>query len=223
MFATELEHDVANQRAVLQALLDRHGKSFAKQAGFTVKTTPSPLFRLLCLSLLLSARIGSDIAVDAARALAKSGWTTPDKLLQSTWSQRAKVLNRSGYARYDERTSTMLGETAELVADRWHGDLRRLREEADRDPDAERRLLKKSKGIGEVGADIFCREAQTVWGELRPFADRRALRAAKKLGLPDDGRGLARLADSDDLSVVVAALVRVDLAGDHDKVRRAAS
>lgn len=213
---------MASDRALMKALLDRHGNTFAAESGFTVKNTPSPLFRLLCLSLLLSARIGSDIAVGAARALAKAGWTTPEKLQRATWSARAAVLNRAGYARYDERTSTMLGDTAQLVLDRWRGDLRRLRDEADRDPDAERALLKECKGIGNVGADIFCREAQSVWTELRPFADRRALRAAEKLGLATDAEHLARVARTDDLSVVVAALVRVDLAGDHDEVRRLA-
>lgn len=213
---------MASKRAIVEALLDRYGRTFVEEAGFALRDTPSPLFRLLCLSLLLSARIRSDIAVEAAKALAKAGWTSPEKLLDSSWSERARVLNRAGYARYDERTSTMLAETAQLVTDRWRGDLRRLRDEADREQAAERRLLKACKGIGDVGADIFCREAQAVWPELRPFADARARRAAKKLGLPDDAKGLARVAGTDDLSHVVAALIRVELVGDHDEVRRSA-
>lgn len=213
---------MASKRAILEVVLDQYGGTYTRQAGFTLKDTPSALFRLLCLSLLLSARISADIAVDAARALAKEGWTSADKLLDSTWSQRAATLNEAGYARYDERTSTMLGETAELVAERWKGDLRNLRDEAERDPGAERKLLKRCKGIGDVGADIFQREAQAVWEELRPFADKRALQAAKKLDLADDPRGLARIAKTDDLSGVVSALVRLELSGDHDEVRRAA-
>lgn len=213
---------MADRSRVLRVLLDRHGQTYAEQAGFTVRNTPSPLFRLVCLALLLSARIRSDIAVDAAKAMAAAGWTSPGKLLESTWSERAGVLNRAGYARYDERTSTMLAETAQLIADRWRGDLRRLRDEAERDPTAERQLLKKCKGLGDVGVDIFFREVQLVWPELRPFADRRALRAAKELGLPDSADGLARVADTEELSRVVAALVRVDLAGDHDDIRQQA-
>jgi hypothetical protein len=37
------------------------------------------------------------------------------------------------------------------------------------------KLLKEFKGIGDVGANIFCREAQIAWDELYPFADRKAL------------------------------------------------
>lgn len=213
---------MATKTDMIEALLERHGQTFCAETGFTVKDTPSPLFRLLCLSLLMSARIRADIAVEAGRALADQGWTTPHKMLASTWSQRAKTLNQAGYARYDERTSTMLGDTTELLVERWNGDLRELRDEAWHDPDVERELLKEFKGIGDVGADIFCREAQAVWPELRPFADRRALSAAERLHLGGDAKALARAAGTDDLSRVVAALVRVDLADDYDQVRQAA-
>ncbi len=160
---------------VIAALVDRYGTTFVQEAGFTLRNSPSSLFRLLCLAMLLSARIRSSIAVNAAKALAKRKWTTPGRLLESTWEERAKVLNQAGYARYDEGTSMMLEQSARLLIERWDGDLRKLRREGGQDPLAERRLLQQFKGIGEVGADIFCREAQTIWEELRPFADRRAL------------------------------------------------
>ncbi|MDQ3974405.1 MAG: endonuclease [Actinomycetota bacterium] len=196
---------------VVAALIDRYGTTFVDEAGFVLRDTPSSLFRLLCLALLLSARIRSSVAVNAAKALAKHKWTTPERLLKSSWSERAKVLNQAGYARYDERTSTMLEESARLLLDRWDGDLRKLRREAERNPRRERQLLQQFKGIGEVGADIFCREAQALWEELRPFADRRALAAAERIGLPADPSRLARLVGQDDLSTVVAALIRLHL------------
>jgi hypothetical protein len=77
----------------------------------------------------------------------------------------------------------MLGETSALLLDRYKGDLRRLREEAGHQPATERKLIKECKGIGDVGADIFFREVQRDWSELFPFADKRALQAAKRFGL----------------------------------------
>jgi hypothetical protein len=152
---------------VVSALLDRHGRTFGEELGVDVASgTPSPLFRLLCASLLMSARISAGIATAAARALADSGWTTAERLAESSWEDRARVLNQAGYARYDERTSTMLGETATLVLDRYGGDLRRLREDAGCDPAEERRRVKECKGIGDVGADIFFREVQAAWPEV---------------------------------------------------------
>jgi hypothetical protein len=135
------------------------------------------------------------------------------------------VLNRAGYARYDESTARLLGDSCALLLERYRGDLRRLREQAERDPRRERALLKEFKGIGDVGVDIFFREAQVAWDELYPFADRRAMRAAQRLGLGGNVHALARLVDGDarQFARLAAALVRVGLERDYEGVREAAS
>ena len=92
----------------------------------------------------------------------------------------------------------MLGDLTDHLLERYGGDLRKLRDEAERDPGAERRLLKAFKGLGDVGVDIFFREVQVAWDELAPFADRRALDAAGRLDLPKDPGKLARLVGADD-------------------------
>ncbi len=104
------------------------------------RDSPSSLFRLLCAALPLGARINASLAVRAAKALADQGWTTAEKLASSTFQLRTKALNEAGYARYDEQTSRYLGETADLLLERYRGDLRRLRDEAERHPERERRL-----------------------------------------------------------------------------------
>ena len=208
---------------VVAALLKRHGQTYAQELGINVaKGTPSPLFRLLVASILFSARIGAGQAIKAARALTEAGWTTADKLAATSWRQRVRVLNRHGYARYDERTASMLGDACELVLDRYRGDLRRLRAEAGQDPRQERRLLREVKGLGDVGVDIFFREAQVVWEELFPFVDRRAAQAAHRLGLAADPRALAGDRNPEAFTRLVAALVRTGLADDHDAVLEAA-
>jgi endonuclease III len=172
---------------------------------------PSDLFRLLVLALLMSARIRASIAVDAAAALFRERWRTARAMADASWEARARTLNRAGYARYDERTSTMLGETSAFLLDRYKGDLRRLREEAGHQPPTERKLIKECKGIGDVGADIFFREAQREWSELFPFADKRALQAAKRFGLATDAGSLAELTSRTDFPRLINALVRADL------------
>jgi endonuclease III len=208
------------KQQIVDALLERHGRTYSSEAGIKLDgNTPAPLFQLLCLSLMLSARISADLAVAASRALQDAGWTTPDKMADSTWEQRTKVLNESGYARYDERTSRMLGETVDTLLDTYGGDLRRLRDAADRDPAEERRLLQDFSGIGEVGASIFSREVQLVWDEQYPFADDRTLESAERLGLGDDVSALKRHADGvEQFTTLVAALVRCGIADDHDEV-----
>lgn len=75
----------------------------------------------------------------------------------------------------------------------YKGDLRNLREEAGRDPKRERTLLKRLKGIGDVGVDIFFREVQAAWDELVPFADKRVMKAARQLGLGNNATDLHKM------------------------------
>jgi hypothetical protein len=209
---------------VVEALLERHGTTFAEEAGIRLgdDPTPSPLYRLACLATLISAPIRSGAAVEAGRALAAAGWRTPAALAESTWRQRVTVLNEHGYARYDESTARTLGDAAEFLLDRWGGDLRCLRDEADRDPAIEHRLLRKIKGIGPVGATVFQREVQGAWPEVAPLIDQKALKGAAALGLGSQPSAIADLVPAGRLPHLAAALVRVDLEGTADDVLAAA-
>lgn len=93
-----------------------------------------------------------------------------------------------------------------------------MREEAGREPERERKLLKEFNGIGDVGADIYFRKAQVAWEELFSFADRWALEWAKELGLGDHDEVLLRFVRDRGFPRLVAALVRVKLEGDQDEV-----
>ncbi|MGW4104449.1 HhH-GDP family DNA glycosylase [Streptomyces okerensis] len=196
------------ERAVVRALVDAHGETYAEEAGIRLRDTPQPLYRLLVLAHLLSARIKGSIAVASARALHEAGLRDPRRMAGADWQERVDALGRGGYRRYDERTATQLGEAAELLNERWGGDLRRLREEADGDVGELRRLLQEFPGIGPTGADIFLREAQRVWPEAAPYLDAKALQGARRLKLPQDPERLTGLAERTEPAVLAAALVR---------------
>src|SRR5699024_7260765 len=91
-------------------LLEHSAQTFAAEARITLRDKPSPLYRLLVLSTLLSARISSDIAVAATRELSRAGLRTPEHMRDATWQERVDALGRGHYRRYDERTATMLGD-----------------------------------------------------------------------------------------------------------------
>ncbi|WP_030262783.1 hypothetical protein [Streptomyces sp. NRRL B-24484] len=192
-------------------LLRERGQTYAREAGITLRDKPAPLHQLLVLTLLCSARIHADIATAAARELFQAGLRTPQAMADSDRQDRVDALGRAHYVRYDESTATALGRGAELLLERWRGDLRRLRAEAGGDPAAVHRLLQEFPRTGPVGADIFCREAQGIWPELRPSFDRRARDAAASLGLPTDGDALGALVPGPELPALAAALVRVEL------------
>ncbi len=195
---------------LVRTLLDRYGTTYAEQAGITLKDTPSPLYRLLVLCTLLSARISSDLGVAAARSLSAAGLRTPRAMRDATWQRRVQILGDAGYRRFDERTSTLLGDGAELLVERWGGDLRRLHSEAP-DVDGLRTLLQDVPGIGPLGSAIFCREVQGVWSDVAPFLDDRVRDGARALGLPSSVRGLAGLVEPPQLPRLAAACVRVTL------------
>lgn len=201
-----------NAEQLSARLLKEYGQTYAEAAGIRLRDTPAPLYQLLVLCVLLSIRIRADIATAAARELFAAGMRTPDAMLDATWQDRVDALGRAHYRRYDEGTATALGKGAELLRTRYHGDLRKLRAAADGDAGRIRQLLQEVPRIGPVGADIFCREAQGRWEELRPAFDERATRSAAALGLPDTPDALARLVAPADLPRLAAALVRVSLA-----------
>lgn len=204
--------------ALVRELLKHHGQTYAEEAGITLRNTPSPLYRLLVLSLLLSARIRADIAVASSRALSDAGMRDARRMGEATWQQRVDALGEGGYRRYDERTATQLGEGAGLLKEKYGGDLRKLRERDD--PEA---ALREMPGLGPVGVSIFLREAQAVWPEFQPYLDPKALQGAGKLGLPESPEKLAELVKKDELASLAAGLIRAALSSKVvDEVREAA-
>lgn len=205
-------------------LIEDHGRLFSEEIGARIaKDTPQEWFHWLLGALLMSARIGAGQATQAVAALKKEGLHGIDAILSSERARRSDVLNRNGYARYDNRGADYIHSAARLVKDSYRGDLRNLRKQAG-DRDAILGALTEVQGIGPVGAGIFAREAQLVWDELYPTIDDVAARAARDLGLPDDADKLSRLAGSRERYVRLAtALTRVALDGASTKVKEAAS
>ncbi|MFC8131214.1 endonuclease [Streptomyces sp. NPDC057302] len=203
---------MTGRQAVMRELLRTSGQTYAAEAGIRLTDTPRPLYRTLVLSCLLSARIRASVAVASTRALYDAGMRGPRQMADASWQRRVDALGRGGYRRYDERTATQLGDGARLVLDEWGGDVRRMRERADGDEAALKRLLRQVPGIGPTGAGIFLREVQDVWTEYAPCFDAKVLRGAERLGLPRGTSELLRLAGDAKPGVAAAALVRAALA-----------
>ncbi|MFE2437433.1 endonuclease, partial [Streptomyces sp. NPDC059409] len=52
-----------DERRIVGDLVGAHGRTYADEAGIRLKDTPQPLYRLLVLAHLLSARISASIGV----------------------------------------------------------------------------------------------------------------------------------------------------------------
>jgi len=208
---------------IVETLIDRQGVLFSQEAGADLpRDDPADWFLWLLAALLMSARIGADQALRAAAALKAEGLGTVPALLDSDRDRLVRILNANGYARYDNQGAEYIHDAARLVADRYDGDLRHLADDAcDREDVRDR--LRQVRGIGDTGAQIFCREAQLAWDVLFPFAEGPCLDAARDLGLPADAEALTRLAPSRrGYTRLIAALTRVALNGADPAVRRVA-
>lgn len=202
-----------SKKDVARALVERHGTTYAEQAGIRLKDSPSQLYQLLVLSVLLSARISADVATAAAKELFKAGYRTPKAMRDATWQQRVDALGRGHYRRYDERTATMLGDGAELVLERWKGDLRRTHDEAGNTRELEK-LLQEVPGLGPSGAAIFCREVQGVWTDVATYVDNKVAQGAQRVGLPKTPDRLASYVPSGKFPQLASACVRASLSKD---------
>lgn len=198
---------------LVRRLLKVAGTTYAAEAGVRISDKPMPLFQLLVLCMLASKPIDAAIAMRAGHELFSDGLRTPKAVLDSDRRTMIEAFGRAHYVRYDESSATRLTEIAQLVLDDYSGDLREIARRSDRDIDAAKRMLKKFKGIGDTGADIYLREVQDVWSWVRPYFDKRAVRGAKALGLPGDPKKLGALAPRANARLA-AALVRASLNND---------
>jgi hypothetical protein len=197
---------------IVKELLDRCGSLYAEDAGIKLADRPGPLYQLLALAILLSAPIPAETGVAAARELFAAGYRSPKAMSEASWQDRVDALGRGHYRRYDERTATMLGDGADLLSGKWHGDLRRLRDQADGEASAIASMLTEFSGLGPTGAGIFLREVQETWPTVAPYADAKVTSGARRVRLPYDRESLAELlADSGQPARLAAALVRVSL------------
>ncbi|MEV0720182.1 hypothetical protein [Asanoa sp. NPDC050611] len=194
-------------------LLDRYGETYAHQAGIRLADRPQPLYQLLVLVKLLSTRISADVAVAGARELFRAGLTTPRAMLAADEHTLWHTLAAAHYVRYAGPAIRQLSDGAQLTLDRWGGDLRRMHTAAAGDRAALRTSLTEFPGIGPTGADIYLREAQAVWPDVRPYLDQRVTAAAKAVRLPSSPARLAGLVEPDRLPELAAAVLR----GSHDR------
>lgn len=200
----------ANNADTAAHLLDTAGRTFADEGGISLADKPAPLYRLLVLSVLLASRVQSKLGTASSRELIDAGLGSPGKMRDAKRQDVHEALTRGRFLSKDQTTDA-LQQGAGLVVERWNGDLRTMRAEADGDVETLRGFLTAVPRLGPVGSDIFLREVQAVWPEFRPHLDGKATDGARAVGLPTDPAELAELVDGEDLARFSAALVRADL------------
>ncbi|KAL8934647.1 MAG: hypothetical protein Q9216_005800 [Gyalolechia sp. 2 TL-2023] len=164
-------------------------------------------------AMLTSARISHELAFKSVKCLIEEGYQDIESLSKNTWQERTEVLTRGGYTRYREKTATALGDLADLVNEKYGGNLNNLLDDANSSLARVRSLLKEIEGIGNVGINIFCDTAQGIWPCLAPFIDPRSMKTAQQCGHDEDIDAIWETVDKDPerMCRLAAALTTVRL------------
>ncbi|KAB8257299.1 hypothetical protein BDV32DRAFT_127592 [Aspergillus pseudonomiae] len=185
----EEEEDTDKHRAKVQKAIDKLGRcplDGTKIAQKPLTATPETLLAMVIDAMLKSRPISHDLTQRTITKVIDAGYHDIHKLGDSTWEERTMILKDGGYNRYREQGATNLGELAELVEGKYDGDLNNLLEEAHHNRDEVRQLIKEIKGLGDLGADLFFNNVQSVWPEIAPFVDKRSLKTAEQVGIGTD-------------------------------------
>jgi endonuclease III len=204
-------------------ILDRYPKTFAREAGIDLsRGEPEALFQWLCACMLMSSGASPSSAVKAWLALMEKGWTTPERMLQSSWSERQHVLENAGYNHFKETMAARLYEISDQVLRKYGSDLNNLYDEYDGEVIEIHNALQEFHGLGDAGADVFCREVQLVWPELYPFLDDQGRDYARQLGYPPDAEELAEYCVKYEYPRFLTGIVRAGLENKIEEIKAAA-
>ncbi|OGM40171.1 D-amino-acid oxidase [Aspergillus bombycis] len=185
----EEEEDTSKHRPKVQKAIDKLGRcplDGTKIAQKPLTASPETLLAMVIDAMLKSRPISHDLTQRTVTKVIDAGYHDIRKLGHSTWEERTTILKDGGYSRYREQGATNLGELAELVESKYDGDLNNLLEEAHHNRDEVRQLIKEIKGLGDLGADLFFNNVQSVWPEIAPFVDKRSLQTADQVGIGTD-------------------------------------
>ena len=171
----------------------------AAKEGRRVYSTTNTLtpFEELLGSVVLSRPISHVLGARAIRTLlsAPHSLTTPAAVRAAGQAGLHAALV-DARTQHKAKTASQLLKLADVVAEKFGGDLDCVRKDCGHDVAELRALLKSEiKGIGDTGLDIFFRRVQAAWPELYPFVDKRTLAALEEFGLVSSAEELNSLLD----------------------------
>ncbi|KAI2781314.1 hypothetical protein F4815DRAFT_467100 [Daldinia loculata] len=211
------EGDESVSNSKIRQLISQYGELPLSQTDLSDpdKPTPDTVLALLLNAILSSSRISHALAAKTVDLVIKVGYHKLDVLKKSSWEERTEVLTEGGYTHYRQKTATMMGDLAQLVEDKYEGDLNTILKLTSEDPTKIRAELKNIKGLGDVGINIFFDTAQHIWTCLAPFIDPRSLKTAEAIGIGDDVHTLWTKVseDPEQMCRLAAALTKLRLDG----------
>jgi hypothetical protein len=199
------------------------GGRYSTELGIDVDAGDAGVERWFLAATLFGARISARIAERTFSMLTGAGLVRIGQVRHVPSADLIGLLDAGGYARYDFRTANRLLALAELIGERYDGEVAVIGRRFPAYPGLSA-ALGTLPGWGPVTIRLFLRELRGVWPGAQPPVDERAAAAAAHLGLLGPGAAgpqlaaLGRLAKAAglDLRDLESALVRLALA--HGRV-----
>ena len=209
--------------ALARHVVDAIGGRYSAGLGIDVDAGDTEVERWFLGASLFGARISAGVAERTFRVLDQAGLRRMDQARHVPSEQLVELLDAGGYTRYDFRTAARLQELAEIIDERYAGQVAEIGRSYPSYPEL-RGALTALPGWGPVTVQLFLRELRGVWPGAQPPLDRRAAFAASHICLvpaaePATFAQIAGLAADAGLDVrdLESGLVRLALA--HRRTR----
>jgi hypothetical protein len=138
------------------ASVKEFGGGHAKELGIDLCwADPVEIQKWFLATLLFGVRISEKIAAKTYTEFQSAGRISPQKILNAGWNELVRLLGRGGYKRYDFKTADKLLEISNILLQDYAGDLNVLHCLALDEPDLERRIKRRGKGVGDLPSISF--------------------------------------------------------------------
>jgi hypothetical protein len=187
-----------------QAVVAALGGRYSSRLGIDVDAGDAEIERWFLAATLFGTRISAAVAERTFGVLDGAGLHRVAQARDISWDDLVALLDEGGYVRYDFRTATRLQELAEVILERYGGEVCEIGRSFPHYPQL-RQALDALPGWGPVTIQLFLRELRGVWPGAQPPLDERAGPAARHLRLVTRDTGqldlpeLARLASESGL------------------------
>jgi hypothetical protein len=216
------DRDVTCPARVARLVVTALGGRYSSRLGIDVDAGEAEVERWFLAATLFGTRISAGVAERAFGVLDRAGLHRVTQARDIPWDDLVALLDEGGYVRYDFRTATRLQDLAEMIGERYGGQVSSIGRGFSRYPELYQ-ALDMLPGWGPVTIQLFLRELRGVWPGAQPPLDQRAATAARHLGLAVrrnakvDLAALKRLAgqSSVDLRDLEGGLVRLALTHRH--------
>jgi len=177
-----------------QAVVAALGGRYSSLLGIDVDGGDAEIERWFLAATLFGTRISASVAERTFSVLDGAGLHRVAEARHISWENLVALLDQGGYVRYDFRTATRLQELAEVIWERYGGEVCVIGRTFPRYPQL-RQALDALPGWGPVTIQLFLRELRGVWPGAQPPLDQRAGPAARHLGLVSPSTGQLDLAE----------------------------